>query len=122
MATALAVVTAAVLAFVTGADGKGALKLWPMFGGVNQLLAALTLIVLTLYLTRRGGYTFLVTGLPCVFMVIMTIWGVSLNEISFIQNKNWLLVIINGAILILSLWLVCESIRVFMNLRNQKEH
>lgn len=55
VATVFAVGTAAFLAFATGADGNGALKLWPMFGAVNQLLAALVLIVITIYVKRKGG-------------------------------------------------------------------
>lgn len=35
----IAVGTALLLAFATGAGGKGALKLWPLFGAVNQTLA-----------------------------------------------------------------------------------
>ena len=45
-ATTFAVVTAAALAFATGANGKGALKLWPLFGAVNQLMAALVLLLM----------------------------------------------------------------------------
>ncbi len=53
--TSIAVGSALILAFATGADGKGALKLWPLFGAVNQTLAALALIIITLYLKARGG-------------------------------------------------------------------
>ena len=42
------------LAFATGANGAGALKLWPLFGAVNQTLAALSLIIVTLYLKSRS--------------------------------------------------------------------
>jgi carbon starvation protein len=35
VATGFAVLSAALLAFITGADGKGALSMWPLFGAVN---------------------------------------------------------------------------------------
>ena len=70
-ATAATVVTAFILAFATGADGKGALILWPLFGAVNQLLAGLALLILTLYLRRRGSY-YWVALIPCVFIMSMT--------------------------------------------------
>jgi carbon starvation protein len=113
-ATALAVFSAAFLAFATGADGKGALRLWPMFGAVNQLLAALALVVITLYLRREHRRAWLVSALPCLFMLVMTVWGVIVNEFDFINARNWLLAFINGGVLLLSLSMVAESSRVFL--------
>jgi len=63
IATSFAVVTAAGLAFATGANGKGAMKLWPLFGTANQLLAALALLVVTIYLKHRGGQWYLVSAI-----------------------------------------------------------
>ena len=80
-----------------------------MFGAVNQLLAGLALIVITIYLKTKGGKKYLLTGIPCIFMLIMTIWSVLNNQINFIIKGNWLLITINGAILILSLWMVIET-------------
>jgi len=117
-ASAFAVITAAMLAFATGANGKGALALWPMFGAVNQLLAALTLLLLAEYLKKRGKYKYLVAAIPCVFMLIITIWAVLINEINFIKEANWLLVVINGAVMVLSIWVVVESLIVFNKKRN----
>lgn len=108
-ATAVAVLTAAALAFATGANGAGALKLWPMFGGVNQLLAALALLVLTNYLRTKGGAKYLVTAVPCVFMLVMTLWSVSLNELRFIREGSGVLIVINGLILALAVWMIAES-------------
>ncbi len=113
-ATSFAVITAAALAFATGADGTGALKLWPMFGAVNQLLAALGLLVLTIYLKKKGGFKFLVAALPCIFMLVMTIWGAVMNEKNFIASGNWLLILINGIILLLAIWMIVESIIIFI--------
>jgi carbon starvation protein len=69
VATTFAVLTAAGLAFATGADGKGAMILWPLFGSANQLLASLALLVITLYLKRKGGLRFLITAVPCLVML-----------------------------------------------------
>ena len=89
--TAVAVVTALILAFATGADGKGALKLWPLFGAVNQTLAALALIIITLYLKARGGLKWMIAGLPAIFMSVMTIWAVIMNQVEFRRRSKYAL-------------------------------
>lgn len=55
---------------------------WDLFGASNQLLAALTLLGVTVWLwrTRRAMWVWLVTGLPCVWMYAMSSW--SLIEIT----------------------------------------
>ena len=113
-ATAIAVCTAAALAFSSGADGKGALTLWPMFGAVNQLLGALALLVATIYLRRRtAGLKYLVTGLPFLFMIVMTLWAAIANQLQFIAAGQTVLVMINGAIVLLALLMILESSRLF---------
>jgi carbon starvation protein len=114
-ATSFAVLTAAGLAFATGADGKGAMMLWPLFGSANQRLAALALLLVTLYLKRMGGLKFLVTAVPCLIMLVITVWAMVKNEINFISKSNWLLVIIGGGIFALSLWMTIEALAVFFN-------
>ena len=108
-ATAFAVITALILAFYNGADGKGALTLWPLFGAVNQTLAGLTLIVLTVYLKGRGGVKYLLTLIPAIFMVVMTIWALFINESNFIGKGNVLLLIVNAIVIIIALWVVFEG-------------
>ena len=112
-ATSFAVLTAAVLAFATGADGKGAMKLWPLFGSSNQLLAALALLVITLYLKRKGGLKFIVTAVPCVIMLVITSWAMVKNEMIFLADENWLLVTIGGGIFALALWMTVEALIAF---------
>ncbi|MEK7757201.1 MAG: carbon starvation CstA 5TM domain-containing protein, partial [Planctomycetota bacterium] len=48
-----------------------------LFGASNQLLAALTLIGLTVWLwrTRRSVWVFVVLGLPTVLMYVMSMWA-----------------------------------------------
>lgn len=112
-ATTFAVLTAAGLAFATGADGKGAMVLWPLFGSANQLLAALALLLVTLYLKRKGGMKFMVTAVPCVIMLVITSWAMVKNEMGFIAREDWLLVIIGGVIFSLALWMTVEALVTF---------
>jgi carbon starvation protein len=113
VATAIAVGTALVLAFATGASGAGALKLWPLFGAVNQTLAALALIVITVYLKSRGGLKWVVAGIPAVFMAGMTLWAAVLNQVQFGSAHNMLLQSINIVIIIIAAWIVVEGLIKF---------
>ena len=113
LATAFAVVTAGILAFATGASGSGALTLWPLFGAVNQTLAALALIVITMYLKTQGGLKWLVSGLPAIFMLVMTFWATILNEINFIRSGNGLLIVINSLVILIVLAIAIEGLRKF---------
>ncbi len=120
-ATAVAVGTALLLAFASGPGGNGALKLWPLFGAVNQTLAALALIIITLYLKRRGGLKWLVAGLPAVFMAAMTVWAVVLNQINFGAAHNTLLRVVNLCILLLACWIVVEGVIKFFFTQEEPE-
>jgi len=113
--TAVAVGSALILAFATGASGKGALKLWPLFGAVNQTLAALALIIITLYLKRKGGWKWLVSGLPAIFMSVMTIWAVIMNQFKFGASDNLLLQSINLIILVIAVWISLEGLIKFFS-------
>ena len=56
-----------------------------MFGSVNQLLAALALLVVTMYLRSKGGKKYLVTAIPCALMLVMTLYALTFKEINFIS-------------------------------------
>ena len=116
IATFIAVGSALILAFVTGADGKGALKLWPLFGAINQTLAALVLIILTVYLKTKGGAKWVFTGIPAIFMAFMTIWAVIMNQTKFLGANNMLLTVINLCILVVAVWIVIEGIIKFFSI------
>jgi len=125
VATTIAVVTAAALAFATGANGSGAIKLWPLFGTTNQLLAALALLVVTMYLKRKGGWAFLVSGIPCLVMLVITGWAMIVNERGFYAKalqppagqtagQYWLLTMVGGVVFVLAAWMTVETVIMFL--------
>lgn len=107
--SAIVIVCAGLLAFSGEGGGKGAMILWPLFGTVNQLLAGLALLIITIYLIKKGKPSFY-AWIPMVFMVIMTGWAMVYNVKNFIISKNWLLVVIGVIILLLEIWMIIESI------------
>lgn len=109
-ATLVAVITAFILAFSNG-SGEGALTLWPLFGTVNQLLAGLALLVITIYLAKRKVKV-RYTVFPMIFMVCMTGWAMLVNLRNFYGDTNWLLLVIGLAVFALEIWMIAESVIV----------
>ncbi len=105
-ATLFAVITAAILTLAQG-GGKGGMILWPLFGTTNQLLASIVLLVITLYLVKKGK-PFIYTFIPMLFMVFMTGWAMVANLLKFSQEHNWHLVAIGGMVFILEIWMIVE--------------
>jgi len=65
---------------------------WSLFGASNQLLAALTLLGINVWLwrTRREVWVWYVTGLPTLFMYVMSTWAlVSLTLPKFRTGNGW---------------------------------
>ena len=117
-ATFIAVFTALLLAFSSGGEGRGAFMLWPLFGAVNQLLAALALLVITVWLARKkipAG----ITAIPTVFMIAITGWAMVINLSDFFTAGQWLLFSIGLLITALELWMVVEGVIVLASLRRK---
>ncbi len=119
VATFIAVATALALAFATGAGGKGALKLWPLFGAVNQTLAGLALIIIAVYLKTKGGMKWLVAGIPAILMIVMTIWALVLNQTTFGASHNMLLQVVNAITLLLAIWIAIEGFIKIMSIKSK---
>ena len=65
--------------------GEGALLLWPLFGSLNQLLAALALAIVSVYLVQKQKNV-LITFIPMVFVLFMTIWAMIQNLIIYYKD------------------------------------
>jgi carbon starvation protein len=117
--TAVVVLVALALIFSAGANGKGALALWPLFGAVNQTLAALALIIITVYLKERLSWGWVVSGIPAVFMLVMSFWATILNQVKFGTDNNILLQIINIIIIISMIWVAIEGFTKFFKTKTR---
>ena len=67
----IATIVALVLTFILVSTGSFR-YIWVLFGGANQLMAGLALLLITLYLVRdKKGHAFV--GIPCLFMYATTL-------------------------------------------------
>ncbi len=107
-ATTFAVITALILAMAQG-GGKGGLILWPLFGTINQLLAGLALLVITVYLLKNKMPT-RYSLYPMKFMIFMTGWAMIKNINIFWNGNQWHLFVIGLIVLVLNVWMVIEAI------------
>ncbi len=84
--------------------------LWPIFGSANQLLAALTLITITIWLTIRGLKNWF-TIIPAIFMSLTTICSLILLLFTkYLKTQNYILICADIILLILAGWLGVISI------------
>jgi carbon starvation protein len=108
IASSIAVLLIGFFAFYT-IDGQPAgLALWSLFGSTNQVLGALTLLTITIYLRQRGAnywYTFV----PMVFMLAVTAVAMVLDLQRYIAGGQMLLTFVALSIFVLSIWLVVEA-------------
>lgn len=112
VATLLAVGTCLLLAFGAGGiDGSGGMIIWPLFGTTNQLMAALTLMIVTIILLRNGK-TVWYTLAPLSFLLVMATFALLLQLKTFYMDGNWLLIFMDIVILIATIMVTFESVSV----------
>ena len=117
LATLLAVGSCLLLAFgAGGASGSGGLTIWPLFGSTNQILAGLTLLVISVMLIRLGRparYTLI----PMIFVLITSSWAAVVTLVEWYQAENWLLVTIDLIVLVASVMVILEAASVVSRYR-----
>ena len=82
---------------------------WPVFGSANQLIAGLTLVVVTVVLWRRRRPT-LYTLLPAIFMLVTTMGALVYQGREFLSQGKPVLGAISIALLVLALLMVSDSL------------
>ena len=82
--------------------------LWPLFGATNQLLAGLSLVVVTVWL-KKTGRPWLYTGLPMMFVVVAAGLSMAGNIMSYWAAGNIVLMAVGSFVLALEIWVVLEG-------------
>ena len=113
VATFLAVVACVALAFgAGGADGQGGMLIWPLFGTTNQLLAGLTLLVISVMLVKlRRRYIF--TLVPMVFVTVMSFFAALYQLWDLFAGGQYLLAGLDVVILIAAIFVLLEAASAF---------
>jgi carbon starvation protein len=119
VAAAIAAFTPLILVF--GGEGLSWKRLWPIFGATNQMLAGLSLLVLSVYLFRKGRKT-IFTLAPMIFLIIMTSTAMVLSLKDFIKSGNWILSILSIFLLSFSVWIILEAVIVIRKMRRGNIH
>ncbi|RUO72907.1 carbon starvation protein A [Idiomarina ramblicola] len=120
-ATLLAVGSCLLLAFgAGGADGSGGLVIWPLFGTTNQLLAGLTLLVITVMLVRLGRPMYY-TLLPLIFLLIMTVFALIVQLKGFYDSGDWFLMGLDLVVLVAAIWIALEASAGLTKLRKEQK-
>jgi carbon starvation protein len=84
--------------------------IWPVFGATNQLLAGLALLVVFVWLKKKGKNTIFVV-MPMLFMLSMTLWAL----VQLIYQSGFTIIgIISFILLCLSIMLIVEATRTLM--------
>ena len=89
-ATLATLVTVGAPALVLSMAGEGSwIKFWTLFGASNQLLAALTLLSVTMWL-KQSGKRVAFTVVPLIFVLVITLWAlISLSYDSYQQAAGF---------------------------------
>ncbi|KXS39848.1 carbon starvation protein A [Modicisalibacter tunisiensis] len=120
VATSIAVVSSAALVILPEGPngfGSGGYLLWPLFGTSNQLLAGITLMLVSVWLKRQGRPV-VFTLAPMLFLLVMTLWAMG-QQVIFTWSgfgdapRNLLLFSFGSLILVFTLWILLEASRSF---------
>jgi carbon starvation protein len=89
--------------------------LWPLFGSTNQLLAGLSLVVVTVWL-KKSGRPWLYTGIPMILVVLVAGLSMATNIMNYWASRNLVLMFVGSFVLALEIWVVLEGVAAMRRL------
>ena len=96
--------------------------IWPIFGSSNQLIAAMVLIIATVYLLTRGR-KWVFAAVPAVLILLTTIGALVYKFCQFIQveKRSYLLAVIAGLLILLAVFVVYQGAATVRRLRRERK-
>ncbi|MFC4711515.1 carbon starvation protein A [Planococcus dechangensis] len=124
VATSIAVLSSTALVILPEGPngfGSGGYLLWPLFGTANQLLAGISLLLISIWL-RKLGRNYMITIIPMVFLMFMTLWAmfqqVFLQWAWYNDQPNTLLFVFGAIIFVFTLWIILTAAQALMSKSN----
>ncbi|MCM8803734.1 MAG: carbon starvation protein A [Candidatus Omnitrophica bacterium] len=86
-------------------------KIWPVFGASNQLVAAIVLLLCSCYILikKKNSISILI---PAIIMFLTTITALIIGMLNFYKNKNFLLGNISLILIVLSIFVLNEGVKI----------
>ncbi len=115
VATTAAVVSSAALTILPQGPkgfGSGGYLLWPLFGTSNQLLAGISLLLISIWLKRQGR-NYWPTMVPMLFLMFVTLWAMVSQVLTqwapWGSGSDWLLFSFGAIILVFTFWILLTA-------------
>ena len=119
-ATVVAVGACLALAFgAGGTGGAGGMLLWPLFGTTNQLLAGLTLLVISVLLVKLGRPS-RYTLVPMVFVTGMAFVAALFQLGSLYREGSYVLLVMDAMIIVAAIFVMLEAASALMAARRAR--
>ena len=120
VATLVAVGTCLLLAFgAGGSSGSGGMIIWPLFGSTNQILASMTLLVISVMLIKLKRPA-IYTLVPMMFVIVMAFLAGVIKLKEYYLAGNYLLVGLDAIVLVVSVLVMLESWSVIRRFRAEQ--
>lgn len=121
VATLVAVGTCLLLSFgAGGASGSGGMIIWPLFGSTNQILASLTLLVISVMLIKMNRPA-IYTLIPMTFVLVMAFFAGVIKLQEYWAAENYLLVFLDAVVLVVSVLVMLEAWSVIAKFKREKQ-
>ncbi|MEN1967092.1 carbon starvation protein A [Lentibacillus sp. N15] len=125
VATTVAVVSSAALVLLPHGPkgfGSGGYLLWPLFGTSNQLLAGISLLLISIWLKRQGR-NYAITLIPMIFVMFMTLYAMFQQVVFqwswFGSESNTLLFVFGAIIFVFAIWITLTAFATLTGKKNE---